>query len=82
MWCTSPPAVAVRHVTYGVVFFFGPVIMLSEIPKFPTDKLVRGFSTVWKLLLLHNSLPRREGGSLSLNLLSLFLSFIFCPTSF
>ena len=30
----------------------------SEIPKLPTDLPVRGFPTVWKLVLLHNSLPR------------------------
>ena len=29
----------------------------SEIPKLPTDLLVKGFPGVWKLLLLHNSLP-------------------------
>ena len=30
----------------------------SEIPKLPTDLLVKGFPAVWKLLLLHNYLPR------------------------
>ena len=30
----------------------------SEIPKLPTDPPVRGFPTMWKLLLLHNSLLR------------------------
>ena len=29
----------------------------SEIPKLPTDPLVRGFPGVWKLLLFHNFLP-------------------------
>ena len=29
----------------------------SEIPKLPTDLPVRGFPGVWKLLLLHDSLP-------------------------
>ena len=51
----------------------------SEIPKLPTNPRVRGFHTVWKLLLLHNSLP---GMGLCPRLLSLFLSIIFCPTSF
>ena len=32
----------------------------SEIPKLPTDLLVRAFPGVWKLLLLHDSLPRTE----------------------
>ena len=40
---------------------------------------MRGFPGVWKLPLLR--LPSRDG-SPSLTLLSLFLSFIFCPTSF
>ena len=44
----------------------------------PKDPPVRGFPTMWKLLLLHDSLPR----SPPLNLLSLFLPFIFCPPSF
>ena len=29
----------------------------SEIPKLPTDPLVRGFPDVWKLLLFYDSLP-------------------------
>ena len=41
-----------------VCFPFSLLVMLpSEIPKLPTDPLVRGFPAVWKLLL-HNSLPR------------------------
>ena len=51
----------------------------SEIPKLPIDPPVRGFPGVWKLPLLR--LPSQDG-SPSLTLLSLFLSFIFCPTSF
>ena len=31
----------------------------SEILKFPTDPPVRGFPAIWKLILLHNSLPRK-----------------------
>ena len=50
----------------------------SEIPKLPTDPPVRGSPGVWKLLL--RLLP--WDSSLSLTLLSLFLSLIFCPTSF
>ena len=35
-----------------------PLVMLpSEIPKLPTDPPVRGFPTIWKLLL-QDSLPR------------------------
>ena len=61
---TSPLAVAVRHIFCGLLlllffFFFLLLLMLpSEIPKLPTDTPVRGFPTVWKLFLLHDSLPR------------------------
>ena len=34
------------------------VMLLSEIPKLPTDPPVRGFPTVWRLLFLPDSLPR------------------------
>ena len=39
------------------LFFSLPVGLSSEIPKLPTDLLVRGFPTIWKHLL-HDSLPR------------------------
>ena len=56
---TSPLAVAVRRLFCVVfVFVFLPVMLPSEIPKLPTDPAVRGFPAVWKLLLLHDSLPR------------------------
>ena len=47
----------------GFVVFL-PVTLPTEIPKFPTDPLVRVFLGIWKLLLLDNSLP---GMSLILN---------------
>ena len=61
IWPTSLLGVLVRHIICGVcvcvcVFFSLPVMLPSEIPKLPTDLLVRGFPGVWKLLL-HNSLP-------------------------
>ena len=59
--------------------FFLPVRLPSEIRKLPPDPPVRGFPGVWQLTLLW--LPSRDG-SPSLALLSPFLSFIFCPTSF
>ena len=60
----------------GFIYLLFLLVMLpSEIPKLPTDLPVREFPGVWKLLLLHDSLPR-------MSLLPLFLSFIFCPTSF
>ena len=54
---TSLLGVAVRYVICGFCFFFLLVMLPSEIPKLPTDPPVRGFPGVWKLLLLHNSLP-------------------------
>jgi len=45
---------------YSVGFFFSlPVGLSSEIPKLPTDLLVRGFPTIGKHLL-HDSLPRMD----------------------
>ena len=42
---------------YSVGFFFPLLVMLlSEIPKLPTEPL-RQFPTVWKLLLLHAPSP-------------------------
>ena len=61
------------------LFIFLPVRLPSEIRKVPPDPPVRGFPGDWKLPLFR--LPSREG-SPSLALLSLFLSFIFSPTSF
>ena len=77
IWATSPLGVAIRCVIYWG-FFHLPVMLPSEIPKLPTDPPVRGFPGAWKPLL---RLPSWDG-SPSLTLLSLFLSFIFCPTSY
>ena len=71
--------VAFRHVICGFYLFFLPVRLPSEIQKLPPDPPVRGFPGVWKPPQLR--LPFRDG-SLSPALLSLFLSFIFSPTSF
>ena len=78
VWAASPLVVAVRHILCG--FFIFPVMYPSEVPNLSTDMPVRGFPIAWKLFLLHDSLPRIS--PLSLNPLSLFSSFIFCPTSF
>ena len=58
IWATSPLGVAVRHI-FCSFFFFSPILVMlpSEIPKLPTYLLVIGFPGVWKLLLLHDSLP-------------------------
>ena len=66
---------------WGVIIclFSLPVMLPSEVPRLATDSPVRVFPGVWKLLSFLR-LPSRDG-SLSLPLLSLFLSFIFFPTS-
>ena len=51
IWATPPLGFVVRHVIYGFYLFFFPVMLPSEIPKLPTDPLVRGFPGVWKILL-------------------------------
>ena len=79
VWGTFLLGVALRHVICGFYLFFLPVRLPSNIRKLPPDLPVIGFPGVWKLPLLQ--LPSRDG-SPSLALLSLFLSFIFCPTSF
>ena len=79
IWGTFLLGVAFRHVICGFYLFFLPVRLPSEIRKLPPNLLVRGFPGGWKLPLLR--LPFRDG-SPSLALSSLFLSFIFCPTSF
>ena len=63
-----------------IYLFFLLLMLPSEIPKLPTDPPVRVFPGVWKLVLFLR-LPSQDG-SPSLPLLSLFLSFLFCPTSF
>ena len=35
-------------------------MLLSEISKLPKDPPVREFPDIWKLLLLHDSLPRTD----------------------
>ena len=74
VWATSLLGVAVTRVL--CIFFFPlPVMLPSEIPKLPTDPMVRGFPGVWKLLLFYNSLP----GWVSIPnfFVSLFIFYIF-----
>ena len=61
-----------------VYLFFLPVMLPSVLPRLGTDLAV-SFPGVWKLLFLR--LPSRDRTP-SLCLLSLFLSFMFFPTSF
>ena len=63
-----------------IYLFFLPVMLPSEVPRLATDSPVRGFPGVWKLLSFLR-LPSQDE-SPSLPLLSLFLPFIFFPTSF
>ena len=63
-----------------IYVFFLPVMLPSVVPRLATNSAVRVFPGVWKLLSFLR-LPSRDG-ALSLLLLSLFLSFIFFPTSF
>ena len=79
IWGTFLLGVAFRHLICGFYLFFLLVMLPSEIQKLPPDLPVRGFPGVWKLPLLW--LPSWDR-SPPLALLSLFLSFIFCPTSF
>ena len=52
IWGTFLLGVAFRHVICGFYLFFLPVMLPSEIWKFPPDPPVRGFPGVWKLRLL------------------------------
>ena len=78
VWGTFLLGVAFRHAICGPYIIFLPVRLPSEIWKLPADPPVRGFPGDWKLPVLR--LPSRDG-SLSIALLSPFLSLIFCPTS-
>ena len=81
---TSPLGVVVRHVICGFYLFvclFSLLVMLpSEIPKLPHRPTSVRVS--WCLETSPLSRLPPWDGSLSLTLLSLFLSFIFCPSSF
>ena len=74
VWATSPLEVVVKRIICGfyLLNFFLLVMLPSEIPKLPTDSPVRGFSGVWKLLLLHDSL---SGTGLSPELFCLFFFY-------
>ena len=75
--CFPTGGVTVGHVICGFYLFFLLVMLPSEVPRLTMDSPVRVFSGVWKLLSFLR-LPSRDR-SPSLPLLSLFLSFIFCP---
>ena len=79
VWGTFLLGVAFRHVICEFYLFFLPVWLPSKIQNFPQTRLWEGFLAFGNFLLLW--LPSQDG-SPSLALLSLFLSFIVCPTSF
>ena len=58
----------------GFYLFFPFRLFYPEIPKLPTDPLVRGFPDVWKVLLFYNSLFRWV--SVPNSFVSLFISYI------
>ena len=77
-WGSYPWA---RNMWALIIYLFLLLIMLpSVVPRLTTDSAVRVFPGVWKLLSFLR-LPSWYGAP-SLPLLSLFLSFIFFPTSF
>ena len=81
IWATSPLGVAVRHIICGsYLFIFSPpsyvALWDSRTPRRPPGERVS-----WCLETSLSQLPPQDG-SPSLTLSSLFLSFIFCPTSF
>ena len=70
-----------RNLWVLIIYLFFLMAMLpSVVPRLATDLAVRVFPGVWKLLSFLRVLS--QDGSPSLPLLSLFLSFIFFPTSF
>ena len=79
VWAASPLVVAVRHILCGFLFYFSSYVALwdSKSPHWHACERVS--------YCVETSLPSwlpPQDGSLSLNLLSQFLSFIFCSTSF
>ena len=59
VWATSPLGVVVRHIFCGLFFFFFPSWLCCPLRFQNSPETCRwGFPGVWKVLLLHNSLPR------------------------
>ena len=76
IWATSLLGVVVRRCNLWVLFiyFFLPVMLPFEIPKLSIDLMVRGSPGIWKLLLLHDSLPGQV--SIPNSFASLFMFYI------
>ena len=81
IWATSLLGVAVRHIISGFYLFIFPpgyvALWDSKTPHRPAGERISWCLETSPLLRL----PSQDGSS-SLTLLSLFSSFIFCPTSF
>ena len=78
LWATSPLGVAGRHLICGF-FFFSPSYVALRDSKTPHRPASERVSWCLETSPLHDSLPRT---GLRPKLFCLFLSFIFCPTSF
>ena len=68
------------HFAFRASFAVLVTALPSEIPTLPLTLPVKGFPTVWKLFLLHNSLSRVQV-PIPKSFVSLFI-FTFCPTKF
>ena len=79
IWVPSPLAVVVRRFSYGFFFFFPPGYVALGDSKTPHRPVCERVSCCVETSA--SQLPPQDG-SLSLDLLPLILSFIFCPTSF
>ena len=79
-WCMQALRIAVMCIIYVFYLFFPPgyvALWNSKTPHRPAGERVSWCLETSPLL----QLPPQDG-SVSLTLMSLFLSFIFCPTSF
>ena len=81
IWATSPLWVAVRYI-FCVFFFFSSPPGYVALQDSKTPHRPAGERVSWCLKTFPPSRLQPQERSLSLTLLSLFLSFIFCPTSF
>ena len=77
-WWMRELGVAVRHIIWGfylfIYLYFLPIMLPSEIPKLPTDPLVRVFPGVWKLPLF--KIPFPGWISIPTSFVSLFIFYI------
>ena len=77
-WWQTQVTGLVLHWQLRILWVFFSLSQLCCPLRFPTDPPVRGFPTVWKLLLL----PTPSPGQVSIPNSFVSFSFTFCPTSF